>query len=188
MSDFLIMDGQSTSTYLSILNETGDMELTIAHMDIFDKITKEFIASKKYAIENSKICVIDTNIPTDVIEYMLTSYKGVDFFLDTVSTTKCKKVKDLICYFHTIKFNKLESEILTGIKIEIGDDLKRNAEYFINKGVQNVFIKLGEKGIFYDNGNVCGKIESPKVKVVNSTGAGDAFAAALVYSHLKNTQ
>jgi pseudouridine kinase len=185
MEDSLIMQGQSTSTYLSILNETGDMEVAIAHMDVFDKITEQFIASKKYVIENSKVCVVDTNIPKEVIEYMLTSYKEVDFFLDTVSTTKCQKVKDLICYFHTIKSNKLEAEILTGIKIENDEDLKRAAKYLIDNGVKNVFITLGENGVFYHNSDECGKIKSPKVKVVNSTGAGDAFAAALVYSHLK---
>lgn len=185
MEDSLILEGQSTSTYLSILNETGDMQVAISHMDIFDKVTKDLIASKKYVIENSKVCIIDTNISGEVIEYMLTSYKGVDFFLDTVSTTKCKKVKDLIGYFHTIKPNKLEAEILTGLKIEKDEDLKKAAEYFIDKGVKNVFITLGKNGVFYHDGNECGKIKPPKIKVVNATGAGDAFVAALVISHLK---
>lgn len=184
MDESLVMEGQSTSTYLSILNETGDMEVAISHMDIFDKITPDFIASKKHVVENSAVCVIDTNIPKDVIEYTLTNFKGVDFFLDTVSTTKCQKVKDLISYFHTVKPNRIEAEILTGIKIENNDDSKRAAEYLIEKGVKNVFISLGEEGIFYHNEKDCGKIKSPKIKVVNATGAGDAFVAALVYSHL----
>lgn len=184
MDESLVMEGQSTSTYLSILNETGDMEVAISHMDIFDKITPDFIASKKHVVENSAVCVIDTNIPKDVIEYTLTNFKGVDFFLDTVSTTKCQKVKDLISYFHTIKPNRIEAEILTDIKIQNDDDLKRASEYLIEKGVKNVFISLGEEGIFYHNGKDYGKIKSPKIKVVNATGAGDAFVAALVYSHL----
>ena len=178
MEDSLIMDGQSTSTYLSILNETGDM-------DIFDKITTEFIASKKPVIENSAVCVIDTNIPREVIEYILTNHRNVDFFLDTVSTAKCQKVRDLIGYFHTIKPNKLEAEILTGIKINKDEDLKKAAEYLLHKGIKNVFITLGENGVFYHNGIEYGKIESPEIKVVNATGAGDAFVAALVYSYLK---
>lgn len=185
MEDSLIMDGQGTSTYLSILNETGDMEAAIAHMDIFDKITTEFIASKKPVIENSAVCVIDTNIPREVIEYILTNHRNVDFFLDTVSTAKCQKVRDLIGYFHTIKPNKLEVEILTGIKINKDEDLNKAAEYLLHKGVKNVFITLGENGVFYHNGSEYGKIESPTIKVVNATGAGDAFVAALVYSYLK---
>lgn len=185
MEESLIMEGQSTSNYLSILNETGDMEVAISHMDIFDKITTDFIASKKHIIENSKVCVIDTNIPKEVIEYMLTSYKGVEFFLDTVSTTKCQKVKDLIGYFNTVKPNKIEAEILTGVKIEKDEDLERAADCLLNKGVKNVYISLGDKGLFYSNGIESGKIQTPKIKVVNATGAGDAFVAALVYSRLK---
>lgn len=186
MEESLIMEGQNTSTYLSILNETGDMEVAISHMDIYDKITQDYIAAKKHVIEGSSVCVVDTNIPQEVIEYMLTNFKGVDFFLDTVSTTKCRKVKDLISYFHTVKPNKIEAEMLTGVKINNDEDLKKAAEYLIEKGVKNVFITLGEEGIFYHNGSEYGKIKSPKIKVVNATGAGDAFVAALVYSHLND--
>lgn len=186
MEDSLILKGQPTSTYLSILDATGDMMVAIAHMDIMDKISVDFIKDKKRVIENSKVCIIDTNIPRESIEYILTNYKGVDFFLDTVSTTKAKKIKDIIGYFHTIKPNKLEAEMLSGIKINNNTDLKRAANYFLEKGVKKVFISLGEEGMYYDDGVNANHIRSPKIHVVNATGAGDACLAALAYSHFNN--
>ena len=186
MEDSLILREHATSTYLSILDATGDMLVAISHMDIIDKLSVDFIKNKKNIIENSTLCIIDTNIPKETIEFILTNYKGVDFFLDTVSTTKAKKIKDIIGHFHTIKPNKLEAEMLSGIKINNESDLKRVADYFLEKGVKRVFISLGEEGIYYDDGVNSNHIRSPKIHVVNATGAGDACLAALAYSHFNN--
>ncbi len=80
MRDSIILKGENTSIYLSILDELGDMVLAISSMDIYDSMSIDFIREKKDIIESSKICIVDTNIPKDVIEYMVTDFKGVDFF------------------------------------------------------------------------------------------------------------
>ncbi|EJO5348739.1 winged helix-turn-helix transcriptional regulator [Clostridium botulinum] len=186
MEHSIVMRENSTSTYISILNKMGDMIVAIAHMDIFDKIPLEFIKSKKNIIENSAVCVIDTNISEEIIEYIVNNYKNTKFFLDTVSTTKAKKVKNIIGKFHTIKPNRIEAEILSGIPIKKEEDLDKSAEFFLKKGVKRVFITLGEKGVYYNDGKNKGKITNPKVKVINATGAGDAFMAAMAYCYLKD--
>jgi len=186
MNDSLILSEVPTSTYLAILNEKGDMKVAISHMDIFDKITLDFIQSKKQVIQNSKLCILDTNIPEDVISYVLDTFKTTDFFLDTVSSTKAKKIKDRIGSFHTIKPNKIEAELLSGIEINNNSDLFKVSEYFLRQGVKRTFITLGEKGVFYNDGLNHKLIPNPKIKVLNATGAGDAFVAALAYSHFHN--
>lgn len=183
MQDSLVLKGEATSTYLSILDESGDMAAAISHMGIYDRMTVDFIKDKKHVVENSRLCIVDTNIPREVIEYLVTTHKDTDFFLDTVSTVKAKKVKDLIGYFHTIKPNKIEAEMLTGIEIKSEDDLKRAAEALHEKGVKRVFISLGEEGIYYSDGVNKKRVKTPQIKVVNATGAGDAFIAALAYCH-----
>lgn len=184
VENVLVLKDKRTSTYVSILDEKGDMRLAIADMDIIDNMNIDYIRENSHLIKNAKVCVVDTNVPEEVIEYTLTNCKGVDFFLDTVSTTKAKKVKDVIGYFHTIKPNKIEAEILSGIKIKNEDDLKQVGEYFLAKGVKRVFISLGKEGIYYNDGKNQEIIRTPKVKVTNATGAGDAFISGLVYSHV----
>lgn len=188
MEDSLILNNSATSIYLSILDESHDMAMAISYMEIYDNMTIDFIREKNLIIENSRLCIIDTNIPAQVIEHILKTNTNKDFLLDTVSTTKAKKVKDLIGYFHTIKPNKIEAEVLTGIKIHNDDDLIRAAEYFISKGVKRVFITLGDKGIFYSNGIIKGHINAPKIDIINATGAGDAFTAALAYAYVSNME
>lgn len=186
MSHSLILNNIPTSTYLAILDEKGDMMVAISYMSIFDEISIDFIQAKRQVIEDSKICVIDTNIPIDIIGYVLDNYKNTEFILDTVSSSKAQKIKERIGMFHTIKPNKIEAELLSDIKIKNSNDLLQASEYFIEKGVQRVFITLGEEGVFFNDGHEHKLIPSPKAKVVNTTGAGDAFVAALVFSRFNN--
>ena len=186
LTESLYLEGGATSTYLSILDESGDMALAISHMDIFDRMSTEFIKSKNRIIQKSQLVVIDTNIPQEVIEFLLTTYKNMDFFLDTVSTTKARKVKHLIGYFHTIKPNRLEAEILSDREINDREDLIAASEYFLEQGVKNVYISLGKDGVFYNNGSNRGFAQGAPIKVINATGGGDAFIAALAYAYINN--
>ena len=185
ISESLILENGNTSTYLAILDEYGDMELALSSMDIIERMDIHFIKEKQAIIENSNICILDTNIPTAVLEYMVTNF-NIDFFLDTVSTTKAEKAKHILGHFHTIKPNKLEAEILSGMPINNMEDLKNAAGYFVRKGVKRVFITLGEKGVYYFDGEKEKYMSSPNVEIANATGAGDAFMAALGYSYLNN--
>nr|WP_072889524.1 PfkB family carbohydrate kinase [Tepidibacter formicigenes] len=184
MDNSLILKNHPTSTYLSILDEKGDMKVAISYMDIFEKINVDFIKQKSHVIKNSKVVVLDTNLPKEIIEYILFNFKEIDFFLDTVSTKKSKKIKDFIGLFNTIKPNKYEAESISGIKVNSKEDLKKCSYYFLNKGVKKIFISLGKEGVFCADENTFKFIPNPKVKVINATGAGDAFISGLVYSHI----
>lgn len=159
MKHSLVLSNKPTSTYLAILDEDRDMKAAISQMDIYNEI---------------------------IIDYVVSNYKNTEFFLDTVSSAKAMKVKEKIGSFHTIKPNRIEAELLSGIRIESREDMLRASDYFLNQGVKQVFITLGEGGVFYNNGKKHQLVPSPKVQVVNATGAGDAFVAALTFCRMKD--
>src|SRR5699024_7627284 len=132
--DTLVLRDKDTSVYLSILDKQGDMELAISSMDIYDYMDIDFIQTKRSLIEGANLCIIDSNIPKDVIEYMVKNFRNIDFFLDTVSTAKTRKIKDLIGYFHKIKPNKLESVIMTVIEIKYLTVLKHAVNLLLEHG------------------------------------------------------
>ncbi|MDF2557909.1 MAG: kinase, PfkB family [Bacillales bacterium] len=184
LSEALTVPEQSSSTYLSILDENGDMALALADMDIIDKLDMNFIRQKTDSIKAAKIVVVDTNLHRDLLDQLTFEFPKTSFLLDTVSTTKAIKVKDFVGRFHTIKPNKAEAEILSGIKIESNEDLSRVEEYFMKQGVKRLFITLNKEGVFFSDGINRGKINCIQADVINSTGAGDAFVAALAYCHV----
>ena len=184
MEDSLIVEGHSTPTYMAILNETGELESAVVDMKITDMFTKEFIDSKADIIRNSEYMFLDSDKP-DILEYILKTFKDeTKFILDPVSACKARNIKHLIKYFHTIKPNRFEAEIMCGFEINDEDDLRRAGKYFIDLGIENVFISLDEDGIYYNNGSEEGKIKANNVPVKNVTGAGDSFVAGLGYGYM----
>jgi len=184
MKHSLVSDEYPTSIYLSILDEEGDMKVAIAQMHVLEKITPEFIENRRQLIKRAQLCVIDTNLPEKTLVFLTQEFPEMDFYLDTVSTAKAVKVKNILGRLHTIKPNRLESEKLTGIKITDEDSLRQSGEFFLEQGVRRAVISLGGRGTYYRDEKNEFILETEKAKVVNATGAGDAFMAGLVYGSL----
>ncbi len=72
--------------------------------------------------------------------------------------------------------NRVELELLTKKA-----DYKEGAEFLLEKGVKMVAVKLGNNGCYVTNGKESHLIEAFKVKIVDTTGAGDAFCAGFLY-------
>lgn len=181
ISDSLFLKNQATSIYLSIVNDYKEMEMAVSSTDICKNITPDYLESIRKRIVNAKLLVLDTNLEEDTLRYLAFLRRKPKIILDTVSTKKALKVKDFIGRFHTIKPNKMEAEILSGITIYNYDDLNKVAEYFLNKGVKKVFISLGSEGVFYMTEEESEIVKIPNTNPVNTTGSGDAFVAGIAY-------
>ncbi|MEM1957250.1 MAG: carbohydrate kinase family protein [Archaeoglobaceae archaeon] len=74
-------------------------------------------------------------------------------------------------------------------KIEIermfGTDYKTAAEDCISMGIEVVVVKLGKEGCWIRSSERELKVQARSVRVVDTTGAGDAFNAGFLYGYLK---
>ena len=184
MEDSMIIKGASTPTYLAILDENGEMVSAISDMKSLNAMTEEFIDSKKELIKNDKYVVVDSDNPK-LLSYILKNFsKETNFILDPVSAEKATWVKDMIKDFHTIKPNRHEAEILAGFPIKDTEDLIRASNYFLSLGIKKVYISLDSEGIFYNDGEKCGKVKALDVIVKNVTGAGDSFVAGIGHGYM----
>jgi pseudouridine kinase len=180
----LVSDEFSTSTYMSILDVDGDMRMAISQMDVLKKLDLEFLESRRFVIKNARLCVLDTNLAQESLEYLAANFPDQEFCLDTVSTAKALRAKGVLDKLFLIKPNKLEAEKLSGIVIRNSDDLRRCGAYFLEQNVKQVVISLGNGGNYFNDGKNEFILEGGKVDVVNATGAGDAFMAGLIYGRL----
>ena len=76
--------------------------------------------------------------------------------------------------------NETEAEFYLNKKIDTEQGIKSAAAEFLDMGVKNIIITLGEKGSYFANKNEEYFIDALKLKneVVDTTGAGDAFNGA----------
>ena len=188
MENSLFLEGESTPTYLAILNHQGEMESAVVDMESLNKMDERFVDEKHEVFENAEYTIVDSDNPA-LLEYILKKYQGKSkFILDPVSEKKAKKIRHLIKYFHTIKPNRFETEALCGFKIETNDDLRKAGRFFIEQGVKNVFISLDADGIYYitSEGEEGTLACCEAIEVKNVTGAGDSFVAGIGYGYMNN--
>lgn len=186
ISHALRLSGHRTSTYLYINDAQGDMALAVSDMSICDQITPAYLASNLTLLHNAQVVVTDTNIPAESLQWLAENLT-IPIFCDPVSTIKAEKIRPILGKIHTLKPNKLEAELLSGIPIRCDEDLEKAAQALLDTGLRRVFISLGAEGVFAATHTESRRIPNMPVKLVNTTGCGDAFMAALVWAYLEGT-
>jgi pseudouridine kinase len=181
------LDSAPTSAYLAVLDRTGDMQVAVADMDIMDQLTAARLDPLRNAIGETSLLVIDANLPDDALCWLVNAFPRHEIFADTVSTAKAMRLKPYLGRVHTLKTNPQEAEALTGFEARTAADLDRTADWLHAQGVQRLFITRSEDGLFYSTseGRSQVQLEKEESDVRSTTGAGDAFLAALVYAQLQ---
>lgn len=164
------------STYLYITDETGDMRLAISDMDVTACITPEWLSGHIARINRAEAVVIDANLSAESIEYLAANCTA-PMYADPVSTVKAMKLKSILPRLRAIKPNAIEAAALTGEQ-----EPERAARALLQAGVEQVFISLGPEGILAAQGESLIRLPCENRPVVNTTGAGDAATAAIVWA------
>ena len=184
LSHAIRVPGATTSTYLYITDPDGEMALAVSDMEVCKKITPEYLSKNLSVLQNAQVVVADANIPEESLKFLADNL-FVPLFVDPVSTIKAEKVRDILPKIHTLKPNKIEAELLSGVKIETEEDAEKAAKALIEKGVRRVFISMGSKGVFAATAKESLWHGIIPGKMVNTTGCGDAFMGALVWAYLE---
>ena len=177
-----VPDGR-TSTYVFVGDSDGDMAIAVSDMEICEKLTPDYFASQLDLLNGAAAVVIDANLPRGSIAY-LTEHCTAPLFVDPVSTVKAEKLRGLLARVHTLKPNRIEAELLSGVQITDGESLRQAAQALLDQGVQRVFLSLGGDGVLAAQRGEVHAAPICKAEMLNATGAGDAMMASLVWSFL----
>lgn len=177
--------GEATSSYLYLADHQGEMALAISDMQIAKRITPEYLASNLSLLQGARVVVADTNIPEASLKFLAENCTP-PLFIDPVSTAKAQKLMPVLSSIHTLKPNILEAALLSGITIETDEDVEKAAAVLLDKGVERVFITMGPRGVYAAQRTEQFWVPNVSGNMVNTTGCGDAFTAALVWAYLED--
>ena len=186
ISQALRVPGGQTSIYLFLGGPDGDMALALADMDIYRNMTPAFLHSRTNLLQNAQLVVADANIPAESLAW-LAEHVDAPIFADPVSTAKAVKLKPVLGRLHTLKPNRMEAELLSGVPITDEVSLARAAGKLLDTGLRRVFISLGADGVYAADHSGAVRLPCFPAELRNATGAGDAFMAALVWAYLEGT-
>ena len=108
-------------------------------------------------------------------------------FVDAVSVAKCIKLRPWLRKIHTLKLNRLEAQALAACVVDSVDAAKIAAVKLHAMGVAQVVISLGALGVVWCEGQGSARHQAVtrRTDLVNSSGAGDALVAGLVFAYLQ---
>ena len=184
LSHALRISGANTSTYLYLANHDGEMALAVSDMDICQRITPAYLSTQLSLLQNAQVVVADANLSAESLAFLADNCT-VPLFVDPVSTVKAEKIRPILSKIHTLKPNRLEAELLSGVPIRTPEDMARAADVLTEMGVHRMFISMGADGVYAVMGDQRLQLPNLPGRMVNTTGCGDAFMAALVWAYLE---
>ncbi len=182
MDAVLRIENEPTSTYLSVLDESGDMSVAVNDMTVIDYLTPEYLDQHMGLVKNAAAVVADTNMPIETFNYLTSNMGDRNLIVDAVSSVKAERIKSYLSSISILKVNKVEAQAMSEI---MSADLEKIANWFHGQGVDSIYITLGPDGVFYSGADITGTQKQIKdVHVKNANGAGDAFVAGVAYGTL----
>lgn len=130
-------------------------------------------------LPEASVVLFQLEIPMDTTfkAIRLCHERGVTVVLDPAPTYPLPK--DVYPLVDIITPNQIEIADLTGAPVTDEASANHAANMLLKRGVKNVIIKMGDKGIFFADKDQCQLIPAIKVSAIDTVAAGDAFNGAL---------
>lgn len=175
---------KDTETYISFVfidrdgqrkfvgNENGSLRV----LDLSDIVIDEDCRYVSFAslflskmLDNEKLSVLFRKIKE----------KGITLFVDSSNHKNDETINDMTCLKYADYFFCNEAE---ASQLCQSSDIWQCQKKLYLAGIKNVIIKCGEKGCFYKDRYY----PTEKIECIDSTGAGDSFAAGFIKSISEN--
>lgn len=164
----------SSPTYMAIHAADGSLLSAINDMQALEALTAEYFLRHQRALPSGfAISVLDGNLPEESLK-TLVGILPPPILADPVSCEKGLRMLPVLDRLKAIKPNALEALAMSGCR-----DVPDSAQWFLDQGVEQVYISMGPDGLYYADKSERGHIPVRVAIRVPTTGAGDAMTAGL---------
>lgn len=144
--------------------------------------SRDEAAAAAKAVEEApdgSVLVVDCELPGFVAEIAADAAKrrGLTVILDPSPADRVSA--GLLAAADVVVANAAEAETLTGIRCDDAAAAARAAARLVERGAAAACVKLGDGGCVFSQGKGAMLVTGPSVEVVDTTGAGDAFAGSM---------
>jgi ribokinase len=173
----------STSSGLTVIaiNKKGQV-MMFGYTGASDKLFPSDL-NKNYISSSEHVHLTGLSFDTALAAAEIAKKANVTVSFDPgrlMSRIGLKRLLPLLHYVDQILLNHEEARELTGVI-----ELEKAAKAIIKSGPKMVIIKRGPDGVFAMNHSKSFSVPAYPVKVVDTTGAGDAFSAGFITAQLE---
>ena len=206
----IVTEGRS-NYFICINDQHGDMQAGAADTSLLDNLKPEYLSALKLRSNSAAALVADCNLRENTLQDLARSHCGL-MYIDATSAAKARMINSVLMLHHTarvvVKANRLEAQSISRMEA----DAPTMAQRIIDIGAERVYITLGSEGVYCHDGregmlmpaidfqdDMKGLLTPAAVlrdgwhgvftpadisRIVNTTGAGDAFMAGMVMGEI----
>jgi pseudouridine kinase len=179
-----------SGTYTAVLDDHGEMMLALADMALYDAITPEFLASRQPRRALPALTVADMNLPRETLAALLADALSdtVPLVIVAVSQPKMARLPADLRGLRLLILNQGELETRVGKPLRTDADFAAACAAVQDQGAQNLIVTRGGAGVIFTRAGGIDRLAAPEARIVDVTGAGDAFAAAVCWSLFQGSE
>ncbi|NRR31758.1 winged helix-turn-helix transcriptional regulator [Oxalobacteraceae bacterium] len=196
----MLLTDAISGTYTAVLDHAGELVVALADMAIYERIDPAFLASRLPQRAGAALTVADLNLPRESIAALLADAArgitnnganngpsngagdGAPLVIVAVSQPKMARLPARLHGLRLLILNRGELEARAGRALPGRADLAAACRALQADGARDVIVTCGSEGVYYTDGGELAWLAALDVDVVDVTGAGDAFAAAVCWS------
>lgn len=176
----LFTDKAETGCALILVDENTSQNEIVVLLGACNTITDEEVDSLTDVLKDSEYLLTQLETNVSAVDRVIDiAYKNnVKVILNTAPVQRIQD--EILKKVFLITPNEVEAEILTGVPVDSKEHADQAADWFFEKGVENVLITLGGRGVYIATKEKREIIPAYHVEAIDTTGAGDAFNGGLV--------
>jgi pseudouridine kinase len=182
--------GQTTGTYLAILDQGGALHLAMDDMKVIEAVTPAHLRKHRALFQEAAAVFVDCNLPPNTLAAAVGAARksGVPVAADPTSVSLAPRLAPHLSDLWLIIPNEAEAGILCPHPVPHADRDRAidAARHLVSQGVEIAVIAMAEFGVGYATAHTSGHIPALKTEVVDPTGAGDAMTAAVIFALLND--
>jgi pseudouridine kinase len=177
-----------SGTYTAVLDDHGEMMLALADMALYDRITPDFLVNRQPRRAAPALTVADLNLPRETLEMLLveSGREATPLVMVAVSQPKMARLPIELRGLRLLILNQGELETRVGAPLHSDADFAAACGHVREQGAQDVIVTRGAAGVLFTRADGrlgrLAALSEQHADIVDVTGAGDAFAAAVCWS------
>jgi ribokinase len=166
---FILVDDK-TAENMIVVAPRSNMEIDIP-----------LVETARDIILSADIILLQLEIPVKIVEYVIKLVYKSNNTISILNPAPGKKLeKKILEKVSLMTPNRSELELMTNRNVNTIEEAEKAAKEIIYSGVKDVIVTLGKEGALVVNSKETTHVPTfEEVKIVDSTGAGDAFNGGL---------
>jgi pseudouridine kinase len=180
----LRLSGCCSGTYTAVLDRDGEMVVALADMALYDRLAPDFIDARQAQLAGAALVVADLNLPHDTVAALAVQARrhATPLVLVAVSEPKMARLPADLSGVRLLILNAGELAARVGRPLADDAAVAQAIREVRAQGARDLVVTRGVRGVLLTAGERIVDLPALPSDVVDVTGAGDAFAAAVCWS------